>query len=98
MEYPRLTVACGKDEPDGILSSIGMHYHIDQIKGDLLENRVFKYIQTVQAEVVDMTDRLVVEAIVNAARQNKVDDLYLIDKNFILEAITEKLDRMRAKA
>ena len=84
--YPRITL------PD-----IARHYHFDQVHDCLLDSPVTTYMETVQAKVVDMTDRLIVNAILAEARDNGIDDLYLIDKKFILEAIAEKLERMKGE-
>lgn len=79
-----------------ILPKFGTHYHFEQPKDDFLQPP-FTYLQTVQAQVIDMTDKLIVEAIIQAARENKVDDLYILDKTFILEAINEKIERMKGE-
>lgn len=78
-----------------VLSRIGMHYHFEQ-PIDILEAPI-NYKQTIQAQVIDMTDRLILDAIIQAARENGVDDLYVIDKTFILEAIAEKIERMKGE-
>lgn len=46
-------------------------------------------------ELVDMTDRCVINAIIDAAREAGVTHLYLIDKKFVVDAIQEKLERMK---
>lgn len=46
-------------------------------------------------ELVDMADRCVVNAIIDAAREAGVTHLYLIDKKFVVDAIQEKLERMK---
>lgn len=83
------------DVKDGVLPRIGMHYHLEKPL-DFVDGP-FNIIQSVQAQVVDMTDRLIMEAIINEARQNGIDELYIMDKKFILEAITEKLERMKGE-
>lgn len=52
-----------------------------------------KYITKIHAEVVDRTDTVIYEAIVNAAKEAGVSDLYLIDKKFVVDAILEKCSR-----
>ena len=44
---------------------------------------------------VDILDKEIVNAIVDAARENGVTDVYLIDKEFILRAIKNELERMK---
>ena len=46
---------------------------------------------------VDLLDKVIVNAIVNAARENGITDVYLIDKEFILSAIKNELERMKEK-
>ena len=64
------------------------HYSIQQLHGSLDDNYK-KFV----AAAVDMTDNLVVQAITQAAKEDGVTDLYLIDKKFAAEAIKEKLER-----
>ena len=53
----------------------------------------YSLLKKIQVEVVDKTNRAIVDAIVKEAREAGVTDLYLLDKQFILEAITEKMER-----
>ena len=46
------------------------------------------------AEVYDMADNAIRDAIVDAAQKAGITELYLLDKTFILEAIREKLAKM----
>ena len=45
------------------------------------------------AQVADMTDQIIVDAIIDVARAEGITDLYLIDKKFIMDAIREKMKR-----
>ena len=45
------------------------------------------------AKVCDMADEVIVEAVVDAAKEAGITHLYLLDRNFILDAIREKADR-----
>lgn len=49
----------------------------------------------IQAEVVNMADQAIVDAVVAEAQKLGITELYLLDKKFIGEAIKEKLDRER---
>lgn len=53
----------------------------------------YSLLKKIQVEVIDKTDRAIVDTIVKAAREAGVTDLYLLDKQFIIEAITEKMER-----
>lgn len=46
------------------------------------------------AEVCDMADQAIVDAVVDAAQKAGITQLYLLDKDFISEAIREKLAKM----
>lgn len=46
------------------------------------------------AEVCDVADKAIVDAVVDAAQKAGITQLYLLDKDFISEAIREKLAKM----
>lgn len=50
-------------------------------------------IQNISAMVADMTDSAIVAAIIQSAKESGTTDLYLIDKQFIADALREKLER-----
>ena len=50
----------------------------------------------VTAQILDMQDKAIVDAIVQCARENGVDDIWLLDKEFVLDALREKIERERA--
>ena len=43
------------------------------------------------AEVCDLADKAIVDAVVDAAQKAGITELYLLDRQFILEAIRDKL-------
>lgn len=45
-----------------------------------------------RAQVIDLTDQAIVEAVFEAARAEGINDLYLIDRDFILGAIRDKME------
>lgn len=47
------------------------------------------------AELVDMQDKAIVDAVIKAAEQEEITQLLLLDKGFVLDAIREKMERMR---
>lgn len=65
------------------------HYSIPQQIHGLLDDHA----QRIRAAAIDMTDNLIVQAITQAAKEEGVTDLYLIDKKFAADAIKEKLER-----
>jgi len=48
----------------------------------------------ISAQVADMTDSAIVEAILQVAKEEGLTDLYLIDREFILRALRNELERM----
>lgn len=68
------------------------HIHFDRVYAD---DRFFpeKEIVAIAAKVADMTDSAIVEAIIEFAQKEGITDLYLMDKRFVMEALTEKLER-----
>ena len=58
-----------------------------------MDNPVQEITKRIMAEVADLTDAVMVDAILRACQSEGITDLYLIDKKFIIEAITEKLER-----
>lgn len=65
------------------------HFIIPQHEFPALDDHV----KRIQAAAIDMTDNLIVQAITQAAKEDGVTDLYLIDKKFAADAIREKLER-----
>ena len=51
------------------------------------------HVTRIQATAIDMADNLIVQAITQAAKEDGITDLYLIDKKFAADAIREKLER-----
>ena len=49
----------------------------------------------VAAQVIDMAEDAIVQAVMNAAQEEGVTDLYLMDKRFVIEALIEKANRER---
>lgn len=45
------------------------------------------------ADTCDMADQAIVDAVVKAAQEAGITQLYLLDRDFVLEAIREKLER-----
>lgn len=45
------------------------------------------------AQVVDTQERMLVEAVVRAAEEEGVRDLYILDKKFVFDALREKMER-----
>ena len=52
-------------------------------------------VSKISAVVADMTDQAIYEAIITYAKNEGVTDLYLMDKQFVMDAIKEKLERLK---
>lgn len=57
------------------------------------ETNNIKY--NVAAKVVDMTNEAIVQACISAAKDAGIDELYLMDKDFIIEALKEKIEKTK---
>ena len=53
----------------------------------------FTITQRICAEAVETENTAIVEACIRAAKEAGVTDLYLLDKQFVVEAIKEKIER-----
>lgn len=68
-----------------------------QLTGELfrspLEGKCGYSVAKIAAQVADLTDKVVTDAIIAAAMQEGVNDLYLIDRVFIGRAIQNQIER-----
>lgn len=56
-------------------------------------NQTYTVEVKVAAQVIDMAEDVIVQAVMNAAQEAGVTDLYLMDKRFVIEALVEKANR-----
>lgn len=49
--------------------------------------------QTIAAKTEDLQEDAIVQACIEAAKEEGIHDLYLLDKQFVLEALQEKIER-----
>lgn len=61
----------------------------------MLDEVTGKIVTKFHAEVVDMENKAIVDAVIRAAQAEGITALYLMDKPFILDAIREKMERMQ---
>lgn len=60
----------------------------------MLENsNSFSVTQKFAVHVIEMHDEAIYNAVVEAAREAGINQLYLLDKKFVLEALREKVER-----
>jgi hypothetical protein len=60
----------------------------------MLDEVTGRIVARFKAEVIDMENKAIVDAVIKAAQEDGITTL-LMDKQFVLEAIREKLERMR---
>jgi len=69
------------------------HFHLKDVDTD--HDNPMHITTRLYADVVDMTNNTIVDACVKAARHAGINDVYLLDKQFVLDAIREKIERTR---
>ena len=60
-------------------------------------NQTYTIEMEICAKVVDLAEDACVEAAIKAAMEAGITDLYLMDKQFVIDALVEKLQREREK-
>jgi hypothetical protein len=65
-------------------------FRVDQSRVDTALHNITR---RVIAQVVDMQETAIVDAVIECARATHVDDIYLLDKKFVLDALCEKMER-----
>ena len=53
----------------------------------------FTLSKKLMVEVVKTTDQAIVSAIIEAAKRNGITDLYVLNEDFVMAAIREKMER-----
>lgn len=76
---------------------LGKHFHFP---GNLLqtagpENSLYKIACSIHAQVIDTTDNAIVTACIKFAQAEEMTDIYLLDRDLVKEALTEKAARLR---
>lgn len=66
-----------------------------KLNNDDIEEVTYELHNEFLVKCVDLLDKEIVNAIVDTARENGVTEVYLIDKEFILRAIKNELERMK---
>ena len=61
------------------------------------DNGIYKMVGKVAAIFADQTDKMLMDAIIQEARANGITELYVLNKDFILSAIREKMEREAKK-
>jgi hypothetical protein len=70
--------------------------HIKLGKGNIfIDDGVVKMLGKIDAQVVDMNDDFILKAVVEAAKEVGITDLYLLDKTFVVDALKRAAGRGR---
>lgn len=56
---------------------------------------IYERITKIKAEVINMADQAIYSAIIDEAKKSGITDLYLIDKEFVVSALTNEMERRR---
>ena len=73
------------------------HIQFTAAQLDLENSDISKLTYSIYSQMVDKTEESLIKAIIESAKEAGITDLYLLDKNFILDAIREKMDRENEK-
>ena len=73
----------------------GRHYHLKDYEYAPINTQ--SILMSISAEVVDLQNQVMVDACIKAARNAGINDLYLIDRQFVLDALLEKIERTQQK-
>ena len=67
------------------------HYQFEVTPKINVDDGVYSVQQKVLAQCVDMVDDAIVQAVVDVAREEGISDLYLLDKTFVVNALTKAI-------
>lgn len=54
--------------------------------------------KNIVAQIVDMTDKVILEAVIEFAKSEGITDLYLLDKEFVKTALVREIARRKGGA
>lgn len=58
-------------------------------------DRVYKYCEKIYAECLNIADEAIYKAVIRAAMDAGVTQIYLLDKQFVVDALTAALEKWR---
>ena len=74
------------------------HIEISDPLSDLqfsIDKNIYTITQKIQAQIADLSEKAIVQAIIDFAKEQGYTDLYLIDKEFIMSAILHEIERRK---
>ena len=81
-------------------SKVGQHFDLwtmNDIKSVKDEFPAYSIERKVAVEFLKQTEKFLLSSIVNRAIENGITDLYVIDEDFVMEAIKEKIEREKGE-
>lgn len=69
------------------------HYVFEDI--DKWNNEHTKYTEKIAAQVADMTDKTIINSIIDFAKREGITDLYLLDSEFVKTALINEAKRRK---
>lgn len=67
--------------------------HDDILQGWIGDGQYHQYERRIACRLIDMWDQAMYNEVIKAAHEAGIDDLFLMDKQFVLDALREKLER-----
>lgn len=67
--------------------------HMVKYEPQSIDGGILRFSQNIAVQLIDMQDRAIYNEVIRAAGEAGIDDLYLMDKQFVLDALREKLER-----
>lgn len=71
-----------------------VHFELNPSELDFDTNT---FTQRILAHTLDMQEDAIVQACIRTAKDAGITDLFLIDKQFVIDALREKIEREKAK-
>lgn len=66
----------------------------DKIDDPLVQDQIFKLTHTVSVQIAQDLDNALADDIIAAAQEAGIDEVFIIDRKFCLDAVREKIERM----
>ena len=71
------------------------HHNLRQPQFEEVDG-VYKYCEKIYAECINLADEAIYRAVIKAAMDAGVTQIYLLDKQFVVDALTAALEKWRA--
>lgn len=71
-----------------------MNYKLNDAEMQLKDG-IFSMQEKIYAECMDMRETVILNAVADAARHAGITELFLLDKQFVLDALTDALEKWR---